>query len=44
MEAVVSIVLILVVIVLFELAAQIWGTDSRERVGDDHQRSLRGGA
>lgn len=38
MEILGSLLLVLLVIALFELAAVVWGTDSRQGIGDDHQR------
>ncbi len=39
MEILGSLLLVLLVVALFELAAVVWGADSRQGVGDDHQRS-----
>jgi hypothetical protein len=44
MEVLGSAVLVIAVVALFELAAAVWGVDSREGAGDDHQRSSEGGA
>jgi hypothetical protein len=44
MELLGSVVLVVAVVALFELAAAVWGVDSREGAGDDHQRSSEGGA
>jgi hypothetical protein len=38
-----SILLVVIAVGLFELAAIVWGADSREGVGDDHRRQ-EGGA
>jgi hypothetical protein len=44
MELLGSAVLVIAVVALFELAAAVWGVDSRETAGDDHQRPSEGGA
>ena len=43
MEILGSVVLIVLAIGLFELAAVVWGAEPRERVGDDHLRQPEGG-
>jgi hypothetical protein len=40
MEILGSLLLVLLVVALFELAAVLWGTDSRPGVDDDHRRSV----
>ena len=37
MEAIASVIVILIALVGFDLVAMRWGTDSRERVRDEHQ-------
>ena len=37
MEAIATAIVILIGLVGFDLAAMRWGTDSRERVRDEHQ-------
>jgi hypothetical protein len=44
MELLGSVVLVIAVVALFELAAAVWGVDSRQGPADDHQRPLEGGA
>lgn len=44
MELLGSAALVLVAVALFEVAAVVFGSDSREHIGDDHQRQLEGGA
>jgi hypothetical protein len=39
-----SVVLIVIAVGLFEVAAVVFGADSREGAADDHQRPSEGGA
>jgi hypothetical protein len=40
MEILGSLLLVLLAVALFELAAVVWGADSRPGVEDDHRRSV----
>jgi hypothetical protein len=40
MEAPILILTILILLVAFDLAAVVFGADSRDQLGDDHQRSI----
>jgi hypothetical protein len=40
MEATILILTVLFVLIAFDLAAVLFGADSRDPVGDDHQRSV----
>ena len=43
MELIVAVVLVLLVVGLFEIAAAVFGVDSRDGATDDHQRHVEGG-
>lgn len=44
MELFVAAIVLVLAVGLFEVAAQLWGADSRDGVEDDHQRQMHRGA
>jgi hypothetical protein len=44
MEILALVVMVIVAVLAFEVAAQVWGVDSREGFRDDHTRSTTGGS
>jgi nitrogen fixation-related uncharacterized protein len=44
MEILALVVLVIVAVLAFEVAALVWGVDSREQFPDDHRRPTTGGS